>query len=70
VSLFRGVSPLTFLSHGHDRDLLLVVAVLVLVRTGLVQTGVVIVVWCGAPSGSPGGTNTMKIVQIGEHRRA
>jgi pyruvate kinase len=42
----------------------------VLVRNGIVQNGDVIVVSFGEPIGSPGGTNTMKIVQIGEHRRA
>jgi pyruvate kinase len=70
VSLFRGVFPLTVSYHGHDRDLLLEEAEEVLVRNGIVQNGDVIVVSFGEPIGTPGGTNTMKIVQIGEHRRA
>ncbi len=70
VSLFRGVFPLTVSYHGHDRDLLLEEAEDVLVRNGVVREGDLIVVSFGEPIGSPGGTNTMKIVQVGEHRRA
>jgi pyruvate kinase len=70
VSLFRGVFPLTVGYQGHDRDLLLEEAEEALVRNGIVQHGDVIVVSFGEPIGSPGGTNTMKIVQVGEHRRA
>ncbi len=70
VSLFRGVFPLTVSYHGHDRDLLLEEAEDVLVRNGVVREGDLIVVSLGEPIGSPGGTNTMKIVQVGEHRRA
>jgi pyruvate kinase len=70
VSLFRGVFPLTVGYQGHDRDLLLEEAEEALVRNGIVQDGDVIVVSFGEPIGSPGGTNTMKIVQVGEHRRA
>ncbi|MCZ7562639.1 MAG: pyruvate kinase [Burkholderiales bacterium] len=70
VSLFRGVYPLTVSYHGHDRDLLLEEAEEVLVRNGAVGSGDIIVVSFGEPIGSPGGTNTMKIVKVGEHRRA
>jgi len=70
VSLFRGVFPLTVTYHGHDRDLLLEEAEEVLVRNGAVTAGDIIVVSFGEPIGSPGGTNTMKIVKVGEHRRA
>ncbi len=70
VSLFRGVFPLTVSYQGHDRDLLLEEAEEALVKNGIVQEGDVIVVSFGEPIGSAGGTNTMKIVQVGEHRRA
>jgi pyruvate kinase len=70
VSLFRGVFPLTVRYHGHDRDMLLEEAEEVLVRNGVVQDGDHIVVSFGEPIGSAGGTNTMKIVKVGEHRRA
>ncbi len=70
VSLFRGVFPLTVRYRGHDRDLLLEEAEDVLVKNGVVQDGDLIVVSFGEPIGSPGGTNTMKIVRVGEHRKA
>jgi pyruvate kinase len=40
-----------------------------LVSAGLVQKGDLIVVAFGEPIGAPGGTNTMKIVRVGEHRK-
>jgi pyruvate kinase len=70
VSLFRGVFPLSVSYQGHDRDLLLEEAEEVLVRNGVVQDGDHIVVSFGEPIGASGGTNTMKIVKVGEHRRA
>jgi pyruvate kinase len=70
VSLFRGVYPLTVGYQGHDRDLLLEEAEEVLVKHGVVEDGDVIVVSFGEPIGASGGTNTMKIVKVGEHRRA
>ena len=56
--------------HGHDRDALLEEAEAVLVKNGVVKDGDLIVVSFGEPIGKSGGTNTMKIVKVGEHRRA
>jgi pyruvate kinase len=70
VSLFRDVYPITVAYHGHDRDALLEEAEAVLVKDGIVQAGDLIVVSFGEPIGKSGGTNTMKIVRVGEHRRA
>jgi pyruvate kinase len=70
VSLFRDVSPLTVTYQGHDRDALLEEAEAALVRNGVVEKGDLIVVSFGEPIGASGGTNTMKIVKVGEHRRA
>jgi len=70
VSLFRGVFPFTVSYQGHDRDLLLEEAEEVLVRNGVVADGDLIVISFGEPIGASGGTNTMKIVKVGEHRRA
>jgi pyruvate kinase len=42
----------------------------VLVENGVVQAADLIVISFGEPIGKSGGTNTMKIVRIGEHRRA
>lgn len=69
VSLFRDVYPLTVSYQGHDRDALLEEAEQVLVQNGVVQAGDLIVVSFGEPIGTSGGTNTMKIVRVGEHRR-
>ena len=70
VSLFRDVSPLTVRYQGHDRDALLEEAEAVLVKNGVVAPGDLIVISFGEPIGASGGTNTMKIVRVGEHRRA
>jgi pyruvate kinase len=70
LSLFRDVFPLMIDYHGHDRDLLLQEAETKLVNAGVVGDGDLIVVTFGEPIGSSGGTNTMKIVKVGEKRRA
>jgi pyruvate kinase len=70
LSLFRGVYPLMIKYVGHDRDLLLQEAEDQLVAAGVVQNGDLIVITFGEPIGSSGGTNTMKIVKVGEHRKA
>ena len=69
VSLFRDVYPLTVKYHGHDRDALLEEAEAVLVKNGVVAAGDLIVLSFGEPIGKAGGTNTMKIVRIGEQLR-
>jgi pyruvate kinase len=70
VSLFRDTFPLTIAYHGHDREALLEEAERALVENGVVQAGDLIVISFGEPIGKSGGTNTMKIVKVGEHRRA
>ena len=69
-TLFRDVFPLMVRYIGHDRDELLAEAEAVLVRHGAVQEGDLIVLTIGEPIGKSGGTNTMKIVKVGEHRTA
>ena len=69
MSLFRDVFPMMISYHGHDRELLLQEAEEQLVASGVVQKGDLVVVTFGEPIGSSGGTNTMKIVKVGEHRR-
>jgi pyruvate kinase len=68
ATLFRDVYPLMVKYVGHDRDELLAEAEAVLVRHGVVQDGDLIVLTIGEPIGKSGGTNTMKIVKVGEHR--
>jgi pyruvate kinase len=53
---------------GHDREELLAEAEAVLVANGVVKPGDLIVLTIGEPIGKSGGTNTMKIVKVGEHR--
>jgi pyruvate kinase len=70
ATLFRGVFPLIVRYVGHDREELLQEAEDVLVQNGAAKEGDLIVVTIGEPIGKAGGTNTMKIVKVGEHRRA
>ncbi|MSQ49264.1 MAG: pyruvate kinase [Betaproteobacteria bacterium] len=68
-ALFRDVYPLMVKYVGSDREELLVEAEKVLVANGVVKDGDLIVLTIGEPIGKSGGTNTMKIVKIGEHRK-
>jgi pyruvate kinase len=70
VSLFRNVFPLMISYHGHDRDALLEEAEMTLLAHGVVDKGDLIVVSYGEPIGVSGGTNTLKIVKVGERRQA
>src|SRR5438132_5831442 len=68
-ALFRDTYPLMVKYVGDDREELLEEAERVLVRNGVVQKGDLIVLTIGEPIGKAGGTNTMKIVRVGEHRK-
>jgi pyruvate kinase len=68
LSLFRSVHTLMLQYSGDNRETLLRFAEDKLVEAGLVQAGDLIVVTFGEPIGLPGGTNTMKIVKVGEQR--
>ncbi len=68
TTLFRGVFPLVVRYIGHDREELLAEAESVLVKSGAAKEGDLIVLTIGEPIGKSGGTNTMKIVRVGEHR--
>jgi len=67
-TLFRDVYPLMVKYVGHDREELLAEAEAVLVANGVVTPGDIIVLTIGEPIGKSGGTNTMKIVKVGEQR--
>src|SRR5258707_11119875 len=67
-TLFRDVYPLLVKYVGQDREELLREAEKVLVSSGVVKHGDLIVLTIGEPIGKSGGTNTMKIVKVGEHR--
>jgi len=68
TTLFRDVYPLMVKYVGHDREELLAEAERVLVASGVVDEGDLIVLTIGEPIGKAGGTNTLKIVKVGEHR--
>ncbi len=67
MALYRNVRPL-FLEQSADRDSVLRAAEDLLVAKGQVKEGDLIVLTIGEPMGKSGGTNTMKIVRVGEHR--
>jgi pyruvate kinase len=68
-ALFRDTYPLMVKYVGDDREELLEEAENVLVRNGVVRKGDLIVLTIGEPIGKAGGTNTMKIVRVGEQRK-
>ena len=67
MALYRNVRTL-YLEQSGDRDAVLHAACDLLVAHGQVQKGDLIVVTIGEPMGKSGGTNTMKIVRVGEYR--
>ncbi len=70
VTLFRGVYPVNFQPSTHERDQLLAEAEDELRRRGAVRNGDLILLTIGEPIGKPGGTNTMKIVCVGERKKS
>src|SRR4051812_13908227 len=69
VTLFRGVYPVKF-KGSRDPERSLYMAEDELLKRGAVKSGDYIVLTIGEPYGKAGGTNTMKIVRVGEHRHA
>ena len=69
VTLFRGVYPVKF-KGARDPEKALNMAEDALLERGAVKVGDYIVLTIGEPYGKAGGTNTMKIVKVGEHRHA
>jgi pyruvate kinase len=65
--LFREVYPLLMEQHQTDRDVLLAEAEALLIKRGVVAVGDMMVLTIGEPIGCTGGTNTLKIVRVGEH---
>jgi pyruvate kinase len=66
LALYRNVRPLHFTALA-DRDDALASAERVLLDKGVVKRGDLIVLTVGEPMGQAGGTNTLKIVRVGEH---
>jgi pyruvate kinase len=69
VTLFRGVYPVPFEMRLTDPEEVLCDAEDELRRRRAVRDGDHIILTIGEPLGKAGGTNTMKIVRVGQHRR-
>jgi pyruvate kinase len=69
LSLLRGVYPVLMEYHTTSTEQLVEDAQNELLRHGIVQTGDLIVLTSGEPVGKAGGTNSLKILRVGEHRR-
>ncbi len=67
MTLFRDVYPMLMPRSHPDRDMMLADAEAVLLDQGAVDRGDLVVMTIGEPIGTPGGTNTLKIVHIGNH---
>jgi pyruvate kinase len=64
MTLYRNVRPL-LMDTSADRDTALNEAENHLKTRGIVQRGDVYAITCGEPMGAPGGTNMLKICQVG-----
>ena len=69
VTLFRGVFPVKF-KGARNPERSLYMAEDELLKRGAVNSGDYMILTIGEPFGKAGGTNTMKIVKVGEHRTA
>jgi len=68
MALYREVCALQMTQQHSDRDRLLAEAEQLLIDRGVVEKGDLIVLTIGEPIGTAGGTNTLKIVRVGEHQ--
>ena len=66
LALYRNVQSLHF-QVSDDRDRALALAERTLLDQGLVKRGDLIVVTVGEPMNQPGGTNSLKVLRVGEH---
>jgi len=67
MCLYREVHPLLMAHHAQEREALLLEAEQKLLDAGIVEKGDLIVLTIGEPIGKAGGTNTLKLVRVGEH---
>jgi pyruvate kinase len=67
MSLFRECHPVAMVYHTNDLLTLLADSERVMMDSGLLQRGDLVAITSGEPIGKSGGTNTLKIVRIGDH---
>ncbi|MGE0800155.1 MAG: pyruvate kinase [Lautropia sp.] len=67
MTLYRECHPVTMEYHTSDTLSMLADAERVMVDSGLLQRGDLVVITSGEPVGKSGGTNTLKLVRIGDH---
>ncbi len=67
MCLYREVHPILFPYRSHEREALLLEAEQKLLEAGVVARGDLLIITIGEPIGKAGGTNTLKIVRVGEH---
>jgi pyruvate kinase len=68
LTLHRGVYPYPIVQDNKNRDEILREMEQVLLQEKVVSAGDLVLLTFGEPIGSPGGTNTLKIIKIGEKR--
>lgn len=68
VTLYRGVYPVSFALTSNDPAQVMKEAVDELRRCGAVRNEDLVILTIGEPLAKPGGTNTMKIVRVGDLR--
>ncbi|MCD6680671.1 MAG: pyruvate kinase [Burkholderiaceae bacterium] len=69
MCLYREVHPIVMTYHAVEREALLLEAEQRLLDAGIVEKGDLIALTIGEPIGKSGGTNTLKVVRVGEHGR-
>jgi pyruvate kinase len=67
MTIYRDVRPMLSKYEAFDRDALLRACQSQLLEAGVVEQGDLIVLTIGEPIGKAGGTNTLKLVRVGEH---
>ncbi len=67
MSLYREVHPLSIDYHRDDWVAMIANAEQVMIDSGLLQRGDLVVMTSGEPVGKSGGTNTMRLVRLGDH---
>ncbi|PKO45842.1 MAG: pyruvate kinase [Betaproteobacteria bacterium HGW-Betaproteobacteria-22] len=68
LTLHRGVYPFPIEQENKNKDEILLEMEQVLLKQQVVSHGHLVILTFGEPIGHPGGTNTMKIIKIGENR--